>query len=522
MDIKDYLNSIGVSVEDDEAAHLFVSQEEVKSFLSGVWAKNETVSETESDDSPEDVEADIDTDAVQLAKEIPQEDSQIQNTEIMGLIPGGQQAPMDDAAKEKAQDEAFALKVKGNQFTLQNGKVNQPYLFTINPSFIEICNIGKNWFEGLEDIGLEFDEAEGIIKGTPLKAGDHKIEWHYKHKDWPEDKPALRREITLVINPDPRSLWNNMPTPKDIPFYKEDSDKQFLKVEAEKKFLGFSKEEKKDIVAASQRGRSHAHEGKPRDDDFKLSYDKETEWYTMVVADGAGSAKYSRRGSEIACNTVISVCDELLSANYKALGSLIEDYKKDTTEDKRKNVGDALYKILGSAVFKAYKEIVNEAEASASQVKDFSTTLLVAICRKYKLGWFIASFWVGDGCIAIYDKDRQYLKVMGESDGGEFAGQTRFLTMPEIINPNSIYSRLRFEITEDFTALMLMTDGITDPKFETDANLQRIGKWNDLWNELNAEVTFDENNNDIDSQLLKWLDFWSPGNHDDRTIAILF
>ena len=23
-------------------------------------------------------------------------------------------------------------------------------------------------------------------------------------------------------------------------------------------------------------------------------------------------------------------------------------------------------------------------------------------------------------------------------------------------------------------------------------------------------------------QLLDWLDFWSPGNHDDRTIAILY
>lgn len=23
-------------------------------------------------------------------------------------------------------------------------------------------------------------------------------------------------------------------------------------------------------------------------------------------------------------------------------------------------------------------------------------------------------------------------------------------------------------------------------------------------------------------QLLNWLDFWSPGNHDDRTIAILY
>ncbi|MFV0418323.1 MAG: PP2C family serine/threonine-protein phosphatase [Dysgonomonas sp.] len=512
MNIKDYLDSIGIFVEDNEAAQSFMSQDKVKSFLSDAWSENKKREE----------KADIEIENEPDVSDQEVEDVQIQNTEIMGLIPGGQQPPMEDAAREKAQDEAFALCVKNNQFTLQNGKVNQPYYFALTPSVLEACQIGKNWFEGLDEIGLEFDETESVIKGTPIKAGDHKISWHYKHKDWEEEKPALKREITLVINPDPRSLWNNIPTSKDIPFYKEDSDKQFVEVEAQKKFLGLSKEERKDLVAASQRGRSHAHEGSPRDDDFKLSYDKETEWYTMVVADGAGSAKYSRRGSEIACKTVISVCDELLKINYKSMGSLVEDYHKEATEERRKNVGDALYKILGSAVFKAYKEIENEAKASESQIKDFSTTLLVAICRKFKFGWFVASFWVGDGAIAIYDKENQNLKVMGESDGGEFAGQTRFLTMPEIITPNAIYSRLRFEIVEDFTALMLMTDGITDPKFETDANLQRIEKWNNLWNDLNTEVTFDESNKEIDNQLLKWLDFWSPGNHDDRTIAILF
>lgn len=513
MNIKDYLNSIGIFVEDSEVANLFMSQEKVKSFLSDAWSDNNQIDKENTD---------IEVDNELNVPNQEEEENQNQNTEIMGLISGGQQTPMEDAAKEKAQDEAFALSVKSNQFILQNGKVNQPYFFSIDPSVLEACSVGQNWFEGLDEIGLEFDETERVIKGTPIKAGDHRIAWHYKHKDWSEEKPALRREITLVINPDPRSLWNNTPTSKDIPFYKEDSDKQFVQVEAQKKFLGFTKEERKDMVAASQRGRSHAHEGSPRDDDFKLSYDKDTEWYTMVVADGAGSAKYSRRGSEIACETVISVCDELLKINYKSMGSLVEDYHKEATEERRKNVGDALYKILGSAVFKAYKEIDNEAKTSDAQIKDFSTTLLVAICRKFKFGWFVASFWVGDGCVAIYNKDNQYIKVMGESDGGEFAGQTRFLTMPEIITPNAIYSRLRFEIVEDFTALMLMTDGITDPKFETDANLQRIEKWNNLWDDLKAEVTFDEKNAEIDSQLLKWLDFWSPGNHDDRTIAILF
>jgi hypothetical protein len=41
-------------------------------------------------------------------------------------------------------------------------------------------------------------------------------------------------------------------------------------------------------------------------------------------------------------------------------------------------------------------------------------------------------------------------------------------------------------------------------------------------NEDNVKVDFSDDNEQAADQLLKWLDFWSKGNHDDRTIAILF
>jgi hypothetical protein len=68
-----------------------------------------------------------------------------------------------------------------------------------------------------------------------------------------------------------------------------------------------------------------------------------------------------------------------------------------------------------------------------------------------------------------------------------------------------------------------MTDGVSDPKFETDNNLINPNKWDELWNDLleNGVELTDDNENAKD-QLLDWLDFWSPGNHDDRTIAILY
>ena len=53
-------------------------------------------------------------------------------------------------------------------------------------------------------------------------------------------------------------------------------------------------------------GRSHRTRGTARDH-FKLVHCEDSDWYIIVVADGAGS-KYSMKGSEIACETVVAHC----------------------------------------------------------------------------------------------------------------------------------------------------------------------------------------------------------------------
>jgi hypothetical protein len=73
-----------------------------------------------------------------------------------------------------------------------------------------------------------------------------------------------------------------------------------------------------------------------------------------------------------------------------------------------------------------------------------------------------------------------------------------------------------------------MSDGIYDPKFEVEANLVKVEKWQqflaDLKGSNNDEkgVVLESNNPELAQQLSDWMDFWSPGNHDDRTLAIVF
>lgn len=409
--------------------------------------------------------------------------------------------------------------IKELPIVIPNGTVGKDYSATIRlPEDI----IEDYWLDGLDDIGLQGNPEEHnvcTISGVPTAAGSFEIMLRYKYKGCIDEKDLLQRKFPIAINPDPRTLWKDIPTPEDIEYYQPDRDHTYVKVEARDGIP------QKDIVAASQRGRSHAHEGYPRDDHFRVEYLEDCGWYVMAVADGAGSAKYSRKGSWLACDTSVEHCKSYFS-DEKSLHDFegyITTYNGEANDEYRKLLGDSIHQLIGNAAFKSYKAIEAEAVSKGVPIKNYATTLLLAVCKKFDFGWFVASFWVGDGAMCIYDKERKYFKLLGTPDEGEFAGQTRFLTMPEIFrDATSFYGRLKFSIEQDFTALMLMTDGVSDPMFETDANLNKIEKWDALWENITKEVKLTDDNTESQYQLMQWLDFWSQGNHDDRTIAILY
>lgn len=434
--------------------------------------------------------------------------------------------------------------VKAIPFNLPNAKENQPYSCSVEiPQDNEKLEIYDVVGLSLEKHGLTISVAEDrrsfSISGTPSLEAFRKMtgetpestyeltmRYGYKGVMLPENHPVLERKITFVINQDPRKLWKNipvdwesMPEPK---YQKGDTQCEYVTVDSLEDGTP-----QKDMVAASKRGRSHAQEGKPRDDHFKLYHDDKTNWYIMAVADGAGSAKFSREGSRIACDTVIAHCKAELEHCEKFEEDINLWHIDQKSQDAGKMISSDIYQIVGNAAYKAHKAINEEAMSQGTKPKDYATTLLLAICKKFEFGWFVASFWVGDGALCLYDKNTHTATLLGTPDEGEFAGQTRFLTMPEIFRDSSeFFKRLKCRIVPDFTALFMMTDGVSDPKFETDANLNNPDKWDDLWDDLTHNKEFPvellDDNVAAKDQLLNWLDFWSPGNHDDRTIAILY
>ncbi len=431
---------------------------------------------------------------------------------------------------------------------IPNAKENQEYSQLVDMPKVsssifpdtEICVVSVTGLDkdtqGLA-LAVSSDQKSFSISGTPNLDAFRKdgatpestfeltLTYTFKGIDMPEDRPMLEKKIPFVINQDPRKLWKNLPVDWDKmpePKYQKD-DAQVEYVKAESLADGTPQ---KDIVAASKRGRSHAQEGKPRDDHFRMKHISNG-WYIMAVADGAGSAKFSRKGSQLACDESVNNCILQLDDNdafEEAIAKYHEQKKEGSEEEARKEVGNYIYNIVGASAFKAHKAINAEAAAMKLQPKLYATTLLLTICKKFDFGWFIASFWVGDGAICLYNRKEHTAKILGVPDEGEYAGQTRFLTMPEIFtDTTAFYQRLRFTIVNDFTALFLMSDGVSDPKFETDVNLNNPDKWDDLWNDLKENgVELTDDNEESKDQLLNWLDFWFPGNHDDRTIAILY
>ena len=403
------------------------------------------------------------------------------------------------------------------QVLLPNGTVNKKYETKVDFIKLGWNDVIYSEIQGLEETGLDFDNDAEILSGNPLISGDLKIKLLFRIDGEEEESVLNEKTITIIINPDPKSLWKDQESDKNDPFWKEDN------VATSTDFLD------KKIVIASKRGRSHANVGSFRDDDFAFKSINDTGWNVVAVSDGAGSATLSRQGSKLACEHVITYFENnFTNETLKDFDETILNHHNKTDEDSSKKISHFVYDNLSKAAWFVHKELEKFSVKSEKPLRDFHATLIFALIKKYDFGYAILTFGVGDCPIGLLNKDLTEIKLMNWLDVGEFGGGTRFITMPEIFQSDKFSTRFGFKLVDDFSYLMLMTDGIYDPKFVVEANLEKIEKWNEFIedlhgkNEDNYKVDFGKDNTEIASQLSTWMDFWNPGNHDDRTLAIIY
>lgn len=396
-----------------------------------------------------------------------------------------------------------------------NGTQNVDYFFTLDFEKYNWTDISEFKFniEGLE--GLEIEQETKEIKGQPTVSGEFDLIFLFRINGQEPESEYNKKTIRITINPDPKTLWKNIPSDKDLVFWKPDE------VSISSSFTD------RKIIAASKRGRSHANSGTCRDDHFEV-LNLDNGWSTAIIADGAGSAKFSRKGSELACQKLI----EFLQANFSGTGNLDGDLDliiKDYIENPDANsqaVSYKVYDLISKSTFYVHQELEAFAKKNEFELKALHTTLAFVIIKKFGDLYAIISFGVGDCPIGLISEGGTRLNLLNKLDVGEFGGGTRFITMKEIFSDN-LSSRISIKLIQELDYLMLMTDGIYDPKFVVEANLEKIENWNNFLDDIKGDNTegigVDFNSSEDESEkLLGWMDFWSPGNHDDRTLAIIF
>ena len=391
---------------------------------------------------------------------------------------------------------------------LRNGTVGKPY--EIEPSVIaraiatqrkeDPARARISHLQLPDDCGLHFNEQTGAVTGTPSRALEEQLQLDYVSAP---NAASISCKVSLLINPDPASLWKDLAPPEDAPYAKESLD------HGEFHFPDFR------VVAASRRGRSHANKGDFRDDDFAVGYAESTGWLVIVVADGAGSAKYSRKGSQIACTVSRDwLVGTLNSPEYASIGSTPSGTAPEAAKPK-KPLRDLLYDAARLAHFKIQDEAKAPSEPlpEPPTIRNYDTTLILLIMKKTPAGYLAASFSVGDGGAGIL-KSSSEVQPLTRADGGEHAGQTTFVTIASSLKDedDNLTNRYSQQITPEFTAALAMTDGITDPKFPSDAAFSDPECWAQLWKDLEPALAKSES-------LLEWMNFFSPGNHDDRTLV---
>lgn len=391
-------------------------------------------------------------------------------------------------------------------WVLKHAHSGKFYEFTFEMA--DFPNIRIKNIRNLEETGLAFENNR--ISGIPQAHNMYHLDIEFFHTE-DKDHTDVKR-VQLLVNIDPKDLWKNIPGDSNADFYKED----------EVSFQGKFSDKK--IVVASKRGRSHAHEGKFREDDFAVNR-LASDWNIVSVSDGAGSAVMAREGSRLATTSVNEFFNnpEVLNEIENNINII---YTSGNSKKEQDDAKENMIRRLYESVLYVHHALEKKASENNLSINDLHATLIFALVKKFSFGYIILSFGVGDCPISLVNTDFSKVELLNTMDVGEFSGGTRFVTMKEIFNDH-IVSRFRITCVEDFSYLVLMTDGIYDPKFLTENKLEDAESWKTFFNDLNgdnddlAKVDF-LNNTEIAQQLLHWTDFWSRGNHDDRTLAIIY
>ena len=193
------------------------------------------------------------------------------------------------------------------------------------------------------------------------------------------------------------------------------------------------------VVRASVQGTSHSRTGQPCQDSSSVEEDAPDRMLVAAVADGAGSAELSADGSRIAACAATQRAVTLMRLH-------VQPYYEGVLEE-----------ILKEAVHFARKALEGEARRQNKPLREFATTLIIAICAPEITG----AAQIGDGAMVTADKrmpqDDEHggYTLFSAPQRGEYANTTNFITSSGWQNSLDVRTR-----RGGISRLAMFTDGI--------------------------------------------------------------
>jgi len=253
------------------------------------------------------------------------------------------------------------------------------------------------------------------------------------------------------------------------------------------------------LVMASRRGRLHAHRGDHREDAGHLL--PFPGGWCAAVADGAGSASFSRLGSAIATATVTHALREAL---------------------RRK---PSLAPAMREAAHAANEAQRTFAARAGIALREFRTTLLVAA----RLDDTLAVMQVGDGAMALLHEDGLVSHPHAAATG-DYSGEVAHF-LPDEGALAVLQASVRTMPAHGVCAVLLASDGVDDPWYPftrwarplvhslahgANAESERPASLVPSWPDSVLRAA------DPVHALTEWLAFEKRGENDDRTLCLAY
>ncbi len=192
------------------------------------------------------------------------------------------------------------------------------------------------------------------------------------------------------------------------------------------------------VISASVAGSAHTRVGAPCQDSLGFSTDIRDGVLVVAVADGAGSARHAEVGSTIAAAAAVRTASRLLRLHTHPVYEGV------------------LREILRETFLLARGCLAAEANSSGWDIRELSTTLIVAVCTPEMTG----AAQIGDGAVvtaaAAPEADGEdLLTLFSAPQRGEYANETSFITSGDW------YTRLVIRVRRRSTrCLAVFTDGV--------------------------------------------------------------